>query len=80
MSLLGGEWELIERHEKLCGVVSQNEESKVNLYTPDDGRVWLPLNCLVRMLYIAAHMELHIWLQLTKDIVQRSYLNFKEDE
>ena len=32
------------------------------------------------MLYIAAHVELHIWPQLTKDIVQRSYLNFKEDE
>lgn len=28
MSLLGCEWESIERYEKLCGVVSQCEKSK----------------------------------------------------
>lgn len=46
----------------------------------DDGGVWQPLNCLQRMLYIAVNAELHIWPQLTQDNVQRSYLNFKEDE
>lgn len=45
-----------------------------------EGRAWHPLDCLRRMLYIATNAELHIWPQLTKDNVQRSYLNFKEDE
>lgn len=30
MSLPGREWELIERYEKLCGVVSQCEKSKAH--------------------------------------------------
>lgn len=32
------------------------------------------------MFDIAGRAELHIWPQLTKDSVQRGYLNFKEDE
>lgn len=31
MSLLGCEWELIERYEKLCGVVSPNKKNKADL-------------------------------------------------
>lgn len=32
MSLLGCEWESIERYEKLCGVVSQCEKSKAHFF------------------------------------------------
>lgn len=77
MSLPGRELDLIERYEKLCGVVLRNEKSKAHLLHRITREVWLTPNCLVD---IAAHAELHIWPQLTKDIVQRSYLNFKEDE
>lgn len=82
MSLPGWEWESIERHEKLCGVVSQCEKSKPHFLhcVRDDEGVWQPPDRLRRMLLIAADSELHIWPQLTKDNVQRSYLNFKEDE
>lgn len=49
MSLPGGEWEPIERYEKLCGVVSQCEEKSATFLTrwmagESDG----PPNCLVR--------------------------------
>lgn len=83
MSLLGCEWESIERYEKLCGVVSQSEKSTAHflpVLVPSDEGAWLSPNCLSRMLYIAVHVELHSWPKLTKDNVQRSYLNFKEDE
>lgn len=42
MLLLGCEWESIERHEKLCGVVSQCEKSKPHfLHCVCDGeRLW----------------------------------------
>lgn len=87
MSLPGCEWESIERYEKLCGVVSRYEKSKAHFLhcVPGDAgeggeRVGVSLNCLRRMLYIAVHVELHSWPKLTKDNVQRSYLNFKEDE
>lgn len=76
MLLPGCEWDLIERYEKLCGVVLQKEKSTArSLRQITRGRQ--PLHCL---LCIAVHAALHIWPQLTKDIVQRSYLNFKEDE
>lgn len=82
MSLLGCKRESIERYENLCGVLSQCEKSKPHFLhcVHNDVGVWQPPNCLRRMLYIAVHAELHMWPKLTKDNVQRSYLNFREDE
>lgn len=79
MLLPGGKWESIERREKLCSVVFVHgrEKSKLRFFHVSvcDTKVWP-----ARLLLIAAKLELHIWPQLTKDNVQRSYLNFKEDE
>lgn len=83
MSLLGCEWESIERHEKLRGVVSQREKSKPHfsyaapVMTSEPGARRIVLDeC-----YSPPRIRNYIfWPQLTKDNVQRSYLNFKEDE
>lgn len=73
MLLPGGKWESIERRGKLRGVVSRRK-SKLQFYLSIcDPKVWP-----ARLLLIA--VKLHIWPQLTKDNVQRSYLNFKEDD
>lgn len=49
----------------------------VFLMTRESGSHWIVLDeCYL----FAANSELHIWPQLTKDNVQRSYLNSKEDE
>lgn len=77
MLLPGGKWESIERREKLYGVVFvHGGKSKLHFHiSVCDSIVWP-----ARLLLIAVKLELHIWPQLTKDNVQRSYLNFKEDE
>lgn len=79
MSLPGRERELIERHEKLCGVVLQCGKSKPHFVCVCDGEEVRP-NRLKRTPLITANPELHIWPQLTKDNVKRSNLNFNEDD
>lgn len=75
MLLPGGKWELIERRGKLCGVVSRRKSKLHFHFSVCDSKVWP-----ARLLLIAVKLELHIWPQLTKDNVQRSYLNFMEDD
>lgn len=66
-------WESIERREKLRSVVFRRGKVRRISTSP-------PAIPKSRLLLIAVKSELHIWPQLTKDNVQRSYLNFKEDE
>lgn len=71
----GWQRESIERRGKLCGVVSRRKSKLHSHLSVCDSKVWP-----ARLLLIAVKLELHIWPQLTKDNVQRSYLNFMEDD
>lgn len=56
MSLPGCEWDLIERYEKLCGVVLQNEKSTAQFLHRIMQEVRLPIVC-----YTLQHMQNYIF-------------------